>query len=56
MGGSGASDRDRVAVFNTGSAFLRSQSRPLTTPVSVIKEGQGKHHPMFKQVMKVMFD
>ena len=48
--GEGASNKERAAAFNTASSYLRTQARPLTTPVSVIKSKQSDQHALFKQI------
>ena len=47
--GSLASERERKAGFNTASHFLRMHGRPLSTPVTILKEGQGRDHPLWSK-------
>jgi len=48
--GSKSSDAERAAAFNTASSYLKQQGKPMTTPVSVLKEGQGARHAVFKKI------
>jgi len=48
--GSGASQRERAAAMNTATLYLKTQRKPITTPVSVIKEGSGVHNPTFTKI------
>lgn len=48
--GSGASQRERAAAMNTATQYLKSQGKPITTPVSVIKEGSGVRHATFQKI------
>lgn len=48
--GSKASSKERAAAFNTASTYLKTQGKPITTPVSVLKEGQGMRHSVFKKI------
>lgn len=48
--GAAASSRERAAAFNTASTYLKTQGKPITTPVSVLKEGQGMRNSVFKTI------
>lgn len=45
-----ASQRERAAAMNTATHYLKMQGKPITTPVSVIKEGSGVKSPTFKKI------
>ena len=45
-----ASQRERAAAMNTATQYLKLQGKPITTPVSVIKEGSGVKSPTFKKI------
>ena len=42
--------RERAAAMNTATLYLKTQGKPITTPVSVIKEGSGVHNPTFTTI------
>ena len=39
---------EMVRLRNTASAYLKQQSKPMTTPVTVLKEGQSQ--PLFNKI------
>ena len=49
--GDDASQREKNAAFNTASWYLRQTRRPMETPVSVLKQGSARTHPLFKKLM-----
>ena len=48
--GGGASSIERASAFNTATAFLKQRALPLTTPVTLIKQGQGERSPIFSRL------
>ena len=48
--GNGASQLERVSAMNTATAYLKTQGKPIHTPVSVLKEDAAHRHPLFQKI------
>lgn len=48
--GSEASPKESAAAMDTANKYLSMHDKPLTTPVTVVKEGFGKSDPMFQEL------
>lgn len=48
--GGGASARESAAAMDTATKYLAQAGKPLTTSVTVIKEGFGRKDPIFREV------
>ena len=40
--------RERAAAFNVATAYLKQHGKPLTTPVTLIRQGQGERSFVFR--------